>query len=115
MADSETGLQTTYASERAALLRFLAARTGSAAEAEDVVQELWLKLRAGSPGPVSNPRAYLYRMAQNLVLDRLREQRRRTVRDQSYSDEAMDRPMGHAEPYDPGDSAESQLIARDEA
>ena len=114
MADHEAGLAAIYANERVALLRFLAARTGSAAEAEDIVQELWLKLGAVPAGPIGNPRAYLYRMAQNLVLDRLREQRRRAARDQSFSDEATGYAAGGTDPVDPGDTAEQQLMARED-
>lgn len=115
MADSDSGLQAIYASERLALLRFLAARTGDPGEAEDVLQELWIKLQSIEAGPIANGRAYLFRMAQNLVLDRLREQKRRGARERSYSDEAFgDAPPG-TEPLDPDQNAEERLIAHGEA
>jgi len=54
------------------LRRFVSKRTGSASLAEDVVQETWIRAsRSASPMP-DNPRAYLYRMAGNLVVDQLR-------------------------------------------
>ena len=69
---SSVGLEGLLDTHRAELLRFLAARCGDASEAEDLFQELWLKVRAASPGPVANGRAYLFRAANNLVLDRVR-------------------------------------------
>ncbi|WP_448661191.1 RNA polymerase sigma factor [Sphingomonas sp. CJ20] len=115
MADGNSGLLALYATERAALLRFLAARTGDPAEAEDIVQELWVKLQSLDAGPIANGRAYLFRMAQNLVLDRLRERKRREARDRSYTDDATGPLAPGAEPVDPEESAEARLIARDEA
>lgn len=78
------GLEAVYQQYRAELLRFLTARTGQAAEAEDVMQEMWLRLQGGASGPVAHPRAYLYRMGQNLVLDRRREAERRERRDKLW-------------------------------
>lgn len=83
---AESGLAQLYEDLRGELLRFLVARTGSASEAEDLVQELWLRVREAAPGPVANGRAYLYRAAQNLVLDRVREARRRDARDHDWSE-----------------------------
>ncbi|NWM55037.1 RNA polymerase sigma factor, partial [Escherichia coli] len=79
---------------RGELLRFLVARTGNPAEAEDLLQELWLRIRDATPGPVANGRAYLYRAAQNLVLDRLREARRREARDKDWSDTQAETVVG---------------------
>ncbi|CAN5421878.1 RNA polymerase sigma factor [soil metagenome] len=115
MADGDSGLRAIYASERVGLLRFLAARTGDLAEAEDIVQELWLKVESIEVGPIANGRAYLFRMAQNLVLDRLRGQKRRATRDQSYIEDVAGYTSGGGEPADPEQSADEALIVRDEA
>lgn len=53
------------------LRRFILSRTGSAALAEDIVQETWI--RAARTALPENPRAYLYRMASNLAVDHLRK------------------------------------------
>jgi RNA polymerase sigma factor (sigma-70 family) len=79
------GLEAVFMASRPALERFLRARCGSATEAEDLLQDMWLKLPAAS-GPVSEPLAYLYRMADNLVLDRRRSAARRERRDDAWSD-----------------------------
>lgn len=88
------------------------ARTGNPAEAEDLLQELWLRIRDATPGPVANGRAYLYRAAQNLVLDRLREARRREARDKDWSDTQAETVVGDR--VDPGPPALESLIAREE-
>ncbi|MFE6235727.1 RNA polymerase sigma-70 factor [Cellulosimicrobium sp. NPDC057862] len=51
--------------------------TGSAADAEDVVQEAWLRWSAADRSGVLDPRAYLVRVTTRLALDRLRALRRR--------------------------------------
>ncbi|MDY7526012.1 RNA polymerase sigma factor [Sphingomonas sp. 10B4] len=111
--DGSDGLAALYIQHRAALVRFLTARTGSAAEAEDVVQEMWLKIGSVPSGPIGNGRAYLYRVAQNLVLDRLRAGRRRAVREQDWADveqgQRPDGPEPRAEAV-----AETELIARED-
>ena len=65
-------LDVLYGVHRAELLRFLISRTGDPSEAEDLVQDLWLKASRGSAGPTANGRAYLFRMAQNLIVAQTR-------------------------------------------
>jgi RNA polymerase sigma-70 factor (ECF subfamily) len=80
----DSGMLALYELHRDAVLRFLRARTRDPDEAQDILQELWIRLRQLRPGPIANGRAYLYQMANNLVLDRVRERRRRAVRDQNW-------------------------------
>src|SRR3546814_13775357 len=47
---------------RAELLRFLTARCGSVDDAEEVLQDLWFKVSGLETGPITNRRAYLFRM-----------------------------------------------------
>jgi RNA polymerase sigma-70 factor (ECF subfamily) len=86
MAENDSGLAALLEAERGALLRFLAARCGDAAEAEDLLQELWLKAAMTPTGPIANGRAYLFRMANNLMLDRARTRRRAMRRDRAWID-----------------------------
>lgn len=51
--------------------------TGSLADAEDVVQEAWIRWAAGGVGKVENPAGWLTTVTSRLALDRLRAQRRR--------------------------------------
>lgn len=94
------------------MLRFLTARTGDAGEAEDILQDLWVRLQSADAGPVGNGRAYLYRAAQNLVLDRVRARQRRARRDGEWA--AGHAGAGEFEPADPNPNAEAALLAREE-
>jgi RNA polymerase sigma-70 factor, ECF subfamily len=51
--------------------------TGSLADAEDVVQEAWIRWAAEGVGRVDNPAGWLTTVTSRLALDRLRAQRRR--------------------------------------
>ena len=84
-AEHDDPLLALYLERRSNLVRFLAARAGSLAAAEDLTQELYLKLIARERGgEVGNPTALLYRMALNLMLDRARGETRSTVRDTAW-------------------------------
>ena len=105
---TEDGLEAIFMTNRPALLRFIAAR-GGAGDAEDIAQELWLKVRTARTGPITQPVAYLYRMADNLLLDRRRGEMRRTRRD----DEWVDTTRGAVVDMSDAPSAEQVLIARE--
>ena len=72
-----------YLAKRAELVRFFTARTSSATEAEDIVQEIYLKIAHRAEQP-DNPGAYLYRLGSNVMLDRARARRRSMTRDDAY-------------------------------
>tara|TARA_R110002167_G_scaffold62754_7_gene177153 strand:+ start:2326 stop:2832 length:507 start_codon:yes stop_codon:yes gene_type:complete len=76
-----------YLDRRAALTRFFALRTRSEAQAEDIVQDIFLKLQAMTPEAVAgvqSPAAFLYRLGSNVMLDRARGQRRSDRRDDDW-------------------------------
>ncbi|WP_184716414.1 RNA polymerase sigma factor [Caulobacter sp.] len=74
-----------YEQKRANLARFYAARLGSRAEAEDLVQDLYIRINGMEQvGPIDNPSALLHRIASNLMLDRLRSQKRSGARDADW-------------------------------
>jgi RNA polymerase sigma-70 factor (ECF subfamily) len=79
------GLQAILLANRATLLRFVAAR-GAGDEAEDVLQELWIKLAAAPTGPIANPLSYLFRAAENLMRDRHRASRQAILRDAAWDE-----------------------------
>jgi len=79
------GLKAVFLAERAMLLRLLSARLGDAAEAEDALQDMWLRIATGEPRPVANPQAYLYRVAANIATDRRVAAFRRGRLDQAWS------------------------------
>lgn len=78
------GLAAAYLERRGSLLRLLTARLGSASEAEDALQDLWLKIETGPSGPIEHPVAYLFRMANNLATDRRVSAARRGVLEDAW-------------------------------
>lgn len=94
--DDPGGLAAVLTTNRPQLIRFFTSRTGSPAEAEDVVQEIWLHVARADTGPVANPVAFLHRVGMNIVLDRLRERQRRAKREQGWSDVVIERRGGEA-------------------
>lgn len=75
---------TLYLAKRPDLVRFFTTRTHSRVEAEDIVQEMFLKISASDDVVVENAAAYLYRLGTNVMLDRARARRRSATRDDSY-------------------------------
>ncbi|MGY1692253.1 RNA polymerase sigma factor SigJ [Geodermatophilus sp. SYSU D01105] len=84
---------------------------GSVADAEDVVQDAWLRWSAADRSAVADPRAYLVRTASRLALDRLDAARTRRER---YVGPWLPEPLltgaepvaGAAPPPGPDDAAE---------
>lgn len=104
------GLQAVFMAQRPALLRFLRAR-GAGEDAEDLLQDLWVKLEGGPPAvPVAEPLAYLYRAADNLMLDRRRSAVRRSAREDAWGEAADGAEPGVSD----APSAERVLSGRDE-
>ena len=103
------GLAAALLEHRSALLRYLAARRVPPDEAEDLFHDLFMKLEAHPPGPVAEPRAYLYRMAENLLLDRRRSGGRRKAREEAW----MATQAGATLDADDRPSVEQVLIARE--
>lgn len=67
--------------KRDSLLLFLASRTRCMATAEDLIQDLYLKLASMDAGAdVRAPTALLYRMAANLMIDHVRSTQRSSRR-----------------------------------
>jgi RNA polymerase sigma-70 factor (ECF subfamily) len=100
-----------YLSKRDDLVRFFAARLRSMAAAEDLVQDLYVRVAAlDSEEPVENPSAYLYRLASNLMLDRLRSDRRSTARDSAWVQSRSVELHGEAVADEP--SAEQNVAGR---
>lgn len=68
-------LLSVFIEHREALLGYLRQRFGSPSLAEDLVQETWLRLARHTPEQdISNPKAYLFRIATNLGTDHQRHQ-----------------------------------------
>ncbi len=104
-----------YLALRADLIRFLTARLSDAAAAEDVYQDLYLRLQSAElPEAVPEPRAFLYKAAYNLANDRARAARRRAHRDQEWQDAGTykvgDVPVADAPPVEDAIDARRKLL-----
>lgn len=103
------GLKAIALAERGNLLKFLAARRMPKEEAEDILQDLFVNLEVRAVGPVAEPRGYLYRMLDNLLLDRRRGEARRAAREDAWVSQAY--PLGEE---DERPSVDAALIGREE-
>lgn len=64
--------------------RFFSVRTRAGQDVEDLMQDLFLKVQRVDGNAIENTSAYLYRLASNLLLDRLRVRRRAEARDTDW-------------------------------
>jgi RNA polymerase sigma-70 factor (ECF subfamily) len=103
-----SGLQAIFIANREKLLRFLVAHGGDDA-AEDLLQELWIRVSTGSTAPVAHPLSYLYRAANNLMLDRYRSIRQSIRRDADWAEAQTTDPDTSDMP-----SGERALMAREQ-
>lgn len=106
---AENALETHFLAHRTALARFVRARCGHQADAEDILQDLWIKLGAVATPP-DEPLSYLYRMADHLIIDRARSARRRERRDDAWNEMAI----GGDPPSSAAPSPERAVMARNE-
>ena len=74
----------TYLQKRPDLIRLFTARTGSKSEAEEIVQEIYLKIVAGTNVQIDDMIGYIYKIGYNLMLDRIRSRRRAVAREGDY-------------------------------
>ena len=101
--DAANGIESVMLANRARIIRFLELR-GAGDAAEDIFQDLWMRLTDKACGPIGEPLAYVMRAANNLMLDRYRSARQGALRDQAWGENAaVQKP-----------SAEAALISREQ-
>ncbi|HEX3365082.1 sigma-70 family RNA polymerase sigma factor [Phenylobacterium sp.] len=109
--DGRSALIGLYLERRTDLVRFFTVRLRSAAAAEDLVQDIYVRLSGiDQPVEIQNPMAYLYRLGSNLMLDRLRGERRTAHRDGAWLDSQTTRVGIHEVSAEP--DAETAVAAR---
>lgn len=112
---SEDGTSTLielYLERRLDLIRFFTLRLRSASAAEDLVQDIYVRLSSAAHATdIQNPVGYLYRLGSNLMLDRLRGERRTGAREAAWLD-TQRTVMGAQEVADAPD-AEAVVAARE--
>lgn len=114
IGEREAGLVGCYMERRKDLLRFLLARTGSKAEAEDTLQDVYLRLcamKTSDCAVISDKPAYLFRLCLNMVADRRRGRLRRERRDDEFHNATTRSEGGYliADAPSPEDAAEARL------
>ncbi len=101
-------LEAVFLEHRDKLARFLN-RNGGGSHTEDLLQEIWLKIRGGTLAPIDDPVSYLHRIAYNLMLNHRRGDARSNRREREWSTVSS--------PTEPGisdePSIERSLIARE--
>ena len=104
---SNSALEQAYLANRPRLLRFLAAR-GAGDSAEDLLQELWLRLAGAADSEAAAGLGYMMRVADRLMIDRYRARRQEVLREQAWSETQP----GLAEDIAPAPDAERHIAAR---
>lgn len=83
--DAAQGIEGVLLANRDRIVRFLEVR-GAGDAAEDLFQDLWMRLTERGTGPIAEPLAYAMRAANNLMLDRYRSARQSALRDAAWSE-----------------------------
>jgi len=87
-SDTQKLLLETYMAKRVELRRFLLSHFKDVNRADDVLQEIYLKIqRTELNAPVENRMAFLFRMANNLALDHRKKIKRSQQRDHRWHEE----------------------------
>lgn len=101
--EAAQGIEGVLLAHRDRIVRFLTVR-GAGDAAEDLFQDLWMRLTDRPTGPIAEPLPYIMRAANNLMLDRYRSTRQSELRDKAWSEASATE----------GPSTEASLIAREQ-
>ena len=103
--------QEIFSRDGPALFRYLRRLTGSRQQAEDLVQEAFLKLHVQltSGAALDNPRAWLFRVATNLARDRAKAELNADIREREYG--SLLRPLDFRQQYEQR-QAVSRVLSR---
>ena len=106
-------LITAYLEQREDLARFCRARLGGASsDVDDLLQDLYLKVSAmPADTQIDHPRAFLFRLISNLMLDRWRSGQRAAARDSAWRQ--INHATGALEDVDDAPSAEAVVAGRE--
>ncbi len=111
MPDPRSVLLDTYLDKRDTLIRVFGKSLRDPAQAEDLIQDLYVKITAlDIDYAIDNPTGFLFRMANNLYLNRLRSRASDQNRDQAWH-EVHKSQFGN-DLVDEAPSAEEELAGR---
>lgn len=100
-----------YLDNRKSLERFLRSRFSHEVEAEDAIQELWLRIEGMDDSSIEEPLAYLFKMANNLAIDRKRSAQMQTKREKAWMETRIQRVANDTVDAEP--NAERILLSRE--
>lgn len=83
--DAVQGIEGVLLANRDRIVRFLEVR-GAGDGAEDLFQDLWMRMTDRKTGPIADPLPYIMRAANNLMLDRYRSARQSDLRDKAWGE-----------------------------
>lgn len=110
---STSPLLAAYLAKRQDLIRYFTLRLRSHALAEDLVQDIYVRIVGTPAEAIENSAAYLYRLGTNLMLDRLKQQRRAEARDDAWQESSFVRvgndPISNDPPSDEAAAARQRL------
>ncbi|HWF78407.1 MAG TPA: RNA polymerase sigma factor SigJ [Caulobacteraceae bacterium] len=97
-----------FEAQRPRLIRLAYRMLGSMAEAEDVAQDAWLRWQGADRAAITDPAAWLVRVATRLALDRLRADKARRA---AYRGPWLPEPLIEEIAEDPVERAEEVSVA----
>jgi RNA polymerase sigma-70 factor (ECF subfamily) len=100
---TDTTSSTLFEEHRAALLGAAYRIVGTRTEAEDVLQDAWLRWRSVDASTVADARGYLFRLVTNAAIDQLRRAR---ARREAYVGPWLPEPVATGPAADAGSEAE---------
>lgn len=109
----EGGLRQLCLALRPELRRFLLSRRVGEADADDLLQDLFVRVETVVTGPVRAPRAYLYQMLNNMAHTRRRTEARQQARDAEWLDAPTGAAGAEMDLADLTPDPEITLLARD--
>lgn len=74
----------TYLARREDLVRYFRVRLRSDEAAEDLVQDIYVKITGIPPEGIDNPSGFLFRLGSNLMLDQIKQRKRSGRRDAEW-------------------------------
>jgi len=101
-----------YLLRRVELERYFALRLRSDEAAQDLVQDIFLKISRRRPETIDNPAAYLYRLGSNLMLDHIKQRQRSQRRVAAWGQ--LHGSVGGAEAASEEPAIDDALMAREQ-
>jgi len=94
------------------LFSFIRNRVGTNEDAEDILQDVWYQLSKLDSGSVEQVGAWLYRVAQNRIIDKYRKQEPDSLEDYEYEDEEGEMNFREVLLADESDDAETVYLKK---